>query len=368
MAEEFYIPRNLSDNILTIGVSKKTYGGMTSVLVSYEKYFETTKFIPTWRLGSRIVKAFYAFQAVFRCFFLLLFDKKIKIIHIHSAAYSSFFRKKIFIDMGKFFNKNVIMHQHAADFKEFYESSNNKEYIVDTINRCDVLIVLSNSWKSFFKSIGVEDQKIYILNNIVSPPANNKNFSFNRNKLNLLFLGEISNRKGVLDLLNVIKKRLDFFDGKVFLRIGGNIVDFDLNKFIGNNKLNTLVKYEGWVSGDLKSECLEWSDVYILPSYNEGLPIAILEAMSYGKPIIATPVGGIPEILQSYSNGILVSPGNLDEIDRAITFFIENPSKKSEYGKYSYKIVQSYFPEQVFLELKAIYQSLIKNTNEFKSN
>ena len=59
-------------------------------------------------------------------------------------------------------------------------------------------------------------------------------------------------------------------------------------------------------------------DVYILPSYNEGLPIAILEAMSYKHPVISTPVGGIPEVIQTKENGMLVQPGNKEEIAKAI--------------------------------------------------
>ena len=353
-----FINKQLSYKILTLGVSKTTYGGMTSVLVSYEKCFYNMRFIPTWRLGNKAVKAFYAFQAIVRCFLLLLFDRRIKILHIHGAANASFYRKEIFIKMGKHFGKKVIMHQHAADFREFFEQSKDKQHIIDTINLCDKLIVLSQSWKEYFASIGVAENKICVLNNIVFPPKETQK-RIPDNKLHLLYLGEISNRKGIYDLLNVLKENKDYFQHKIILRIGGNSVDGDVNAFIAENELSSFVKYEGWVSGTKKTECLEWTDVYILPSYNEGLPIAILEAMSYSHPIISTNVGGIPEILHSYENGILIEPGNKEQIKNALGFFVENPEKISEYGKNAYKTVQPFFPESVFAELEKNYNELL---------
>lgn len=354
-----YINKELSQKILTIGISRKTYGGMAAVLVSYEKYFEKFNMIPTWRLGNKIVKIWYAFQSVIRCLLLLLlFDRRIKIVHIHGAAFASLYRKALFIKIAKRFNKKVILHQHAADFQEFFSQSNDKKRIIDIINSCDKLIVLSQSWKNYFLSIGVLEQKIVILNNIVTPPDYVSDQQIN-DKLHLLFLGEINNRKGVYDLLNVLKKNEEVFKDKIFLRIGGNLVDGNINAVIAENGLSSFVKYEGWVAGSKKAECLEWANVYILPSYNEGLPIAILEAMSYSRPVISTNVGGIPEILHTHENGFLIEPGNLEQIKKAILFFIENPEKITEYGQNAYKSVVQFFPESVFYQLKKIYQNLI---------
>ena len=352
------IDKKLSQKILTLGVSKTTYGGMTSVLVSYEKCFEQMRFIPTWRLGNKAVKAWYAFQAFVRCSLLLLFDRRIKILHIHGAANASFYRKAVFMKMGKFMGKKVILHQHAADFKEFFGQNNNKQQMINTINLCDKLIVLSQSWKIYFVSIGVAEKKISVLNNIVFPPEKPVMRTANK-KLHLLYLGEISNRKGIYDLLNVFIANKQYFDGKILLRVGGNLVDGDINLFITENNLSSMVKYEGWVSGAKKIECLEWSDIYILPSYNEGLPIAILEAMSYSRPIISTNVGGIPEILHSYETGILIEAGNQEQIKNALIFFIENPEKIPKYGENAYQTVLPFFPESVFEKLNVIYQELL---------
>lgn len=238
--DQYKIGKDLSKKILFLGVSKKTKGGMSAVLVSYSKYIEGMQFIPTWKLGNKFVKGWYALQALVGLWGKCIFDKNIEIIHIHGAANASFYRCQIFIKQAKRFRKKVILHEHAADFREFYDKAKDKKNIVDTVNSCDKLIVLSLSWKEFFKKIGVIENKIEVLNNIVSPPIM-KRVKYEEDKLHVLFLGEISIRKGGYDLLKAIAKNKAYFGGKLKLRIGGNIVDGDIREFITKHQLENIV-------------------------------------------------------------------------------------------------------------------------------
>lgn len=356
----FNIDRNISSQVLFLGVSKLTKGGMTAVLVSYDKYIEGMRFIPTWRLGNKLVKSWYAFQALVRTTLLLAFDKRLKIVHIHGAANASFERCKMFIKLAKRFKKKVILHEHAADFVDYYNQSNAKDEITRYINLCDCLIVLSESWKKYFASIGVDEDKINVLNNIVSPPDLQPDYHTEDGKLHLLYMGEISKRKGGFDLLEAIVDNKEYFADKLLLRMGGNEVDGDIKAYIRENGLESFVTYEGWIAGQKKIDCLNWEDVYILPSYNEGLPIAILEAMAYSHPIISTPVGGIPEIIKSGENGILVKPGDTKAIADAIKFYIENRDAIRKQGNNAFNVVQDFFPKKVFGDLKALYLKILK--------
>lgn len=356
---EKLILQELSKQVLFLGVSMKTKGGMTAVLVSYDKYIENMQFIPTWKLGNKLIKSGYALQAIARMCIKCFFNRNIKIVHIHGAANASFYRCKIFINLAKRLNKKVILHEHAADFIEFYQNSNDKANIRQTLNKCDNLIVLSESWKGYFNSIGVDKNKIKVLNNIISPPEF-KELPRKDNKLHLMFMGEISIRKGGFDLLQAISDNREYFKDRLLLRMGGNEVDGNIKQFIKEHQLEDFVSYEGWISGSKKVECLNWEDVYILPSYNEGLPIAILEAMSYKHPTISTPVGGIPEVIKTHENGILVQPGNKKEIAEAIKHYIEYPKDIRTHGEKAYQTVQDFFPQKVFTDLTHIYQSLLK--------
>lgn len=356
-----YINKEISSKVLFLGVSKKTKGGMTAVIVSYDKYIENMHYIPTWKLGNKFVKSWYALQALARTWFLLTFDKKIKIVHIHGAANASFERCKLFINLAKKCGRKVILHEHAADFVEYFDGATDKKAITDTLKKCDALIVLSQSWKEYFASIGMDNTKIHVLNNIVSPPELLSEKHVDDGKLHLMYMGEISKRKGGFDLLQAISDYKEYFRDKLILRMGGNEVDGDIKAFIKKHGLESFVSFEGWIAGQKKIECLNWEDVYILPSYNEGLPIAILEAMAYSHPVISTPVGGIPEVVETGKNGILVQPGDTKAIAEAIKCYIENHDAIKEHGANAYQVVQNFFPQRVFDDLKKIYEKFTNN-------
>ena len=357
---QYYIKKEISQKVLFLGVSMKTKGGMTAVLVSYNKYIENMRFVPTWKLGNKLIKGWYALQALVRTWCILKFDKRVEIVHIHGAANASFDRCRMFIKLAKRFGKKVILHEHAADFVEYYDGAVNKDMITESLRMCDALIVLSQSWKDYFTSIGMDRDRIYVLNNIVSPPVSISNEQRKEGeKLHLMYMGEISKRKGGFDLLKAIADDREYFKDKLVLRMGGNEVDGDINAYIRDNGLGGFVKYEGWIAGQKKIDCLNWEDIYILPSYNEGLPIAILEAMAYSHPVISTPVGGIPEVIKNSMNGKLVKPGDVKGIADAIKYYIENKERIAIEGQNAFSVVKDFFPDKVFGDLSSIYKRLL---------
>ena len=179
--------------------------------------------------------------------------------------------------------------------------------------------------------------------------------------LNLLFLGLITNGKGNFDLIKVIAGNKEKYHSKIHLSVGGNGEVNRLNDLIKKHNIEELVEFLGWITREQKEIALSNTDIYILPSYNEGLPVSILESMSYGKAIISTDVGGIPEIVRNRENGLLISPGDLKQIEDALDFFLEYPQLIEEYGAVSELMVQKYLPHSVLKELTEIYKSLISN-------
>ena len=362
--KKIIVEKKLAQKVMMVSVifrtTKPCGGGVSTVLECYDKYFDGLRHIPTWKYTNAINKALYFFYHWFEFVVLLVFDRRIKIAHIHTAAGASFKRKMIMAKTAKLFRKKVILHMHAADFVEYYDASNVKNTIVNDIQSCDRLVVLSPQWRDFFIKIGIDPQRIIILNNIVDAPFNIENKpKVDTSIVRLLFLGWLGKRKGIWDLLDVMVMHHDELKGKLKFRFGGNEFENEINDIIQNNHLEDIVSFEGWVNGKKKKELLEWANCFILPSYNEGLPISILEAMSYGMPIISTPVGGITEVVKDGRNGVIVTPGDKEQIWQAIKQYINNPDKIVHDGKESMEIVEPYTPKYVLNNLKGIYTELL---------
>lgn len=353
------LSNDLSSSILTIGCNyKHPKGGVAQVMWNYDKYiFPIFKCVINSGSKNVLFNSFICLVAFIRTLFILLIDNGIiHIVHIHTASYKSFWRSSLFIWLSKQFGKKTVLHIHGGGFKEFYAL--NPQKISRILNRCDTLIVLSKSWKDFFSEV-TSAPNIEIVNNIIPYPTIKGELKRSDSDITrFLFLGLITEQKGIFDLISVIATNKETLRGKMVLYVGGNGKVKQLVDYIEQNGISDIVQYKGWISGKDKIEILNLSDVYILPSYTEGLPISILEAMSYKMAIISTPVGGIPEIVKNGVNGHLVKPGDRSELYNIILNVIDNIDNRLEMGEESYKFVKSYFPDFIEKQLALIYKNI----------
>lgn len=179
--------------------------------------------------------------------------------------------------------------------------------------------------------------------------------------ITFLFFGLITEAKGIFDLIQVIAANKNKYRGKIKLLIGGNGKVEKLLSLIKENEIEDIVVFLGWVNGEKKVNALNRADVYILPSYIEGSPVSILEAMSYGLPIISTKVGGIPELVKNKENGLLIDAGNLEQIEMALDWFVTSPELLGKYGAISEQLVQKHLPAAVLKKLIDVYQLALRS-------
>lgn len=347
--------------ILMVGSSLDVKGGMTTVVEGFiENKFKDSEiiYVPTHIEKAMILQMLFFLRALIVISCHLIFND-IKIVHIHFSEKGSFIRKSLVLKLSKIFNKKVIVHMHGAEFKQFYNYSNNnkkikiKEFLIES----DKVIVLGESWKEFVAKL--DDRiNIEVMPNFVS--CTDASVSFKNNKVNILFLAVLIKRKGIFDLIEAINLILNdnkFSSYEINVIIAGTGED-EKQVIDRVKKLNIMENFEfkGWVGKDEKLKILQNSQLFVLPSYNEGLPVSILEAMSYGLPIISTNVGSIEDAVINDYNGRIINPGDINSLRESIEYLINNKDIWNYFSKNSKHLVErKYDKEKYFLKMEKMY-------------
>ncbi|HRE50488.1 MAG TPA: glycosyltransferase family 4 protein [Flavitalea sp.] len=347
--------------VLYIGPDYKNHrGGIGAVLEVYAANITPFKFIPTYYSGASAAGQLLAYcQAVIRLIRMLLTDKEIKILHIHGSSKGSFLRKSFLLMIGRLFGKKTILHIHSGGFDQFYAGAKLlRPYIRFILGRADLVICLSEKWRSYYAS-NFRLRGLEKVNNVIEEAPVFPEPSAPDGRLRLLFLGLICDHKGIFDLLDVLAANPEQFKDRISITIAGNGETARLQNRIKEDGLSGEAKYAGWVTGGEKAKLLSACDIYILPSYYEGLPVSILEAMAFAKPVIATEVGGVPEVVKPGHNGWLFTPGDKWQLLSILEEAMDNPALLREYGRRSLALSQEYRPEAVMRSLKALYEELL---------
>jgi glycosyltransferase involved in cell wall biosynthesis len=270
----------------------------------------------------------------------------------------SFYRKYLIHRLCKKFGKKDIIHLHGSEFKKFFEDSSSKTKVkIRTLLReCDSMIVLGEEWNKRIKEIEPSTKTIIVSNTVKIPQ---KTVQWNDKSFTILFLGVLIKRKGVHDLLSAIDllKKRELLKNTKFIIAGSGVEEENLKNQCGELKLNSYVEFVGWTEGEKKYNLLEKSQLLVLPSYNEGLPIAILEAMSYGLPIISTRVGDIESAVIDKKNGYLIEPGDISRLADAIGKIINNKQLYVDMSRYSRILAEEKFSDRKYFKmLKECYK------------
>lgn len=330
------------------------YGGIGAVVRMYAKHMKGFKCIATYPSAPLKSKMLFFFLSIFDITKTLILDRDIKIVHLHTASKGSFIRKSFVALLAKAYGKKIVFHMHGGSFNSFYESAFIfKPLIRYVLKRSDKVICLSPEWYNYYVNhLGIS--QVVILPNPVELSTDQMRYSVSP-KIKLLFLGKICDDKGIFNLISYLKTNKYFLDNKVQLAIGGVGEDARLLDQISSL---TNIQFFGWADESLKKHLLDECDIFILPSRYEGLPVSILEAMAYRKPIIATDVGGISSIVMPGYNGWLISPDNHQQLDLVFDEIFKNRPLLYQYGQNSYNEALKYSTEEVIQKLSTIYQSL----------
>ena len=359
--------KNKPLQVVMLGAGLNVMGGISSVekLILEQGIPEVNlKHIATLEDGS-IVKKILVFKQAIANLVWTLYKEEVHLIHIHFASRGSTFRTAILILISLVFRIPVVLHSHGAGFDIFYR--NLPLWIQQIVRYLFCLssrfITLSESWKKFFISnLDLEEDRVFVLPNPVKLPSKIQYLkdpnTEDSNNINFLFLGRIGQRKGTFDLIKAFAHIPSQQRSQASLTVAGDGDVAQARNLVKDLELVDQITILNWVNSEERDALLAKSDVFVLPSYHEGLPMAIIEAMSFGLSVVTTPVGGIPELISHGNNGLLIDPGNIQELSFAMQSLIKNEEIRNSLGVKAKDRVASLDIQKYCLSLMSIYQEV----------
>jgi glycosyltransferase involved in cell wall biosynthesis len=320
--------------LLMIGTAPGGQGGVASVVDVYRRsgFFERldVHYVSTHVGGGRFMKLTWALLGGTRIAALLL-SGQVSLVHAHVSSHGSFKRKAVYLALARWLGVPTVFHLHSGGFKTFFDQDASpllRRWIVHTLQQSTGLVALSESWALYLRSLA-PGARVWVIPNPVELP--NASALSEGEDGRLLFLGRASESKGIYDLLDAFAAVIQRHPA-ARLAIGG---DGDLQRLrarIHALGLQHHVEVLGWVAGEQKLAQFARCQVFVLPSYHEGLPMGMLEAMALAKAVVVTPVGGVPEAVQDHAQGLMVQVGDVAGLEDALLELLAQPDLRQRLG------------------------------------
>ncbi len=314
------------------------------------------------RLSGGTIQALAVFAKTIK----LIILEKPEIIHICTSGGFSFAKDLLLIYLAKLFGLKTLLHIRFGRLPELLLVEN-KEYKLfylafSTVDCCLVIDKSSfDALQTKFDNIGYGIDKIKLLPNFINLEEVNyidESISDSDDYLNLIFVGHVIPTKGIMELFEAVKL-LD--NSRIKLHVAGPY-DKEFKEKLDLIGINDVVEYYGAVKKNRVFELINISSALILPSYTEGFPNVVLEAMACGKAVLATNVGAIPEMLDLNSGdacGVCFEAKSVTEIVSCLQIILDENKYLKIWGKNGRKRVEEvYSTDKVIPQLQKIWDEL----------
>lgn len=321
-----------------------------AIPVDFYNYYSKTG----WRPGRKDPKTILGngiklYKISIGLFFKMLLKKKdFDICHIQASGPVGGFLPAVFgTKLSKIFNKKVIVTFHHSKTEKFLKE--HSKMFEKVLSRCDAFIVVSDKQKRLIgEYIGKEHlDRIFSIPNGYDPeklieyPRDESRERLGLDDDVILYsnIAWVMEKKGHIDLIDALKKINEDrrLTGKrfKFKIIGKGPLLEKYRELVKKEGIDDIIEFLGYVSDEDMSRILSASDMFVLPSLEEGNPIVMFEALSYGLPFIGTDVGGIPEIIRDEDHGIIVGSSDPKALANALTRSMMKDWDRSKIKKYS---------------------------------
>jgi glycosyltransferase involved in cell wall biosynthesis len=358
-----------------VGTSLDSPGGMTAVVRLYRDMglFEAwnVRYIASYERPGKLTQV-RVMAGALAAFVWLLLRGQVNLLHVHSASRGSFWRKSVFCALARLFGVPYVFHLHSGEFPVFYEREcgpRAQRWVRRTLEGAQALVALTGQWQAALARIA-PGASITVLGNPVRVPAALPAMPVvsATQPPRLLFLGRLRDKKGVYDLVRAMPAVLARHPGAIFTLAG----DGDLEgtaRLARELNVGHALRLPGWVDGAAKDALLAEATLLLLPSYFEGLPVCVLEAMADGIPVVASAVGGIPEVLEHGHCGLLHPAGDADALAAAVLALLDDMVQGGErYAALRHaahaRALQVYSVQAVQASLDALYGKALARGGE----
>ena len=296
------------ERVLIVGTSKYTRGGITAVIKAQQQGEQWNNYHCKW-IGYHVdragwVKVAFFLWAIIRYTLNLPFYQ---IVHFQFSLQTDAKRSYYFFKIAKIFGKKTIIHLHCGDQLPEIWSPMQEEFFT----KGDMALVLSPSIKRKVEEYIGTNHRVEVLYNPC--PTIHSVTPFEKREREILFAGTLNANKGYADLIiGFAKIATKHPEWKVVFAGNGQVEQAKaLAQKLG---VEDQCQFLGWVNGEQKDAAFRRASVLCLASYQEGFPMAVLDAWAYGVPVVTTPAGGLIDIIEEGKNGLMFTAGDTDAI------------------------------------------------------
>ncbi len=239
--------------------------------------------------------------------------------------------------IARFLKKPIVIGALGSDINVYAKRLLRRKLIFFCLSKADHVISVSAALKHRMVECGVSESNVTVLLNGVDKTVFRvKDKNGCRNKLGLgtgkilLFVGNLTYSKGLPFLIKAFKEVVGAQEDLQLYLIGDGELRQELEELTDQLAVNDKVFFKGRIKQDQISDWMNASDLFCLPSLFEGCPNVVIEALSCGIPVLATKVGGIPELLKSENSGLLVMPGDIEALSNGLRYCISKKWNSNE--------------------------------------
>ncbi len=339
-----------------VGTHLSNTGGIRAVVQGYHEagLFErfAAVYVATHGAGGRMAKLRAALLGWMRVV-LELARQPAPLVHVHLASRASFWRKSVVCLLALAARRPYLLHVHGGEFLRFYLEELGplrQRFVRHTFAHAAMVIALSEEWRERLARLAPRE-RIEVLPNAVALPAlpAPARGSRTHGETTVLFLGDVCRAKGCFDLVRAFARTAARHPAARLVCAGPGDCG-ELRELARTLGLADRVSCPGWLDSRAKAAALAAASLFVLPSYAEGMPMALLEAMAYGVPVIASAVGAIPQVLRGGADGVLVRPGDIEQLAVAMTELLQDEPRAAALARSARARIEADFSMDTALE------------------